>query len=100
MPKMVRLRCGSKWISGLETAPAAAVLLAVECHLVLLSKLKIAGSLTLNPVPLLGSRPLGRRLKQIVKVFDHGANYIGAADNANQHAVTQDRDALDPMFQH
>ena len=43
---------------------------------------------------------LVRRLKQIVQVFDHGPNHIGAADHANQHAVTQDRDALDPMFQH
>ena len=43
---------------------------------------------------------LVRRLKQIVHVFDHGPNHIGAADNADQHAIAQDRNALDPMLQH
>jgi len=43
---------------------------------------------------------LVRRLKQVVEIFDHSPNHIGAADHANQHAVTQDRDTFDPMFQH
>ena len=43
---------------------------------------------------------LVRRLKQIVHVFDHGPNHISAADNADQHAITQDKNAIDPMLQH
>ncbi len=90
--------------SRIDACPAVSRPLAQASDAVTAIPLKREGRVPVRPRLVARHRPAraasARRLQEVLQVLDHGADDIGAADDAHQDAVTQDQHALDLLLQH